>query len=1261
MVDGRRRKTGEPPSQIGEYRILRLLGRGRMGRVYLAQDTNLDRLVALKFIASVRPDAQARERFHLEGRALARLVHPNVVAIHRVDQVDGHPYLVAEYVRGQTLAEMPKPIRGELVLRIGIGIARGLAAAHRQGILHRDIKPANVMLGHENEVKLLDFGLAKMLEPTANTHPSSTVEDEDLPPSTTDSQDDDKPELTGAGGFVGTPMFMAPEVLRGASASRRSDIFAVGAVLYELCTGHPPRPLPSDDVSFDEWAAIAPKPLASHGHFDPRLAAAIDRCMREDPASRFASADELRDVLEEIDADETEGDVPEGNPYRGLSAFGAEHRAVFFGRAVEVRSVIDRLRAEPLVVVTGDSGVGKSSLCRAGVLPKIQDGVLGDGRRYTTVIMVPSDKPLVALADAITAIVGQDKETVRTDPIGSLQSFVRSMPRDQGFVLFVDQLEELHTLSNPDDAAVFGEFMAGLGVGASGARVLAAIRGDFFTRLASLPVLAESLPSALHLLRPLSPEATREAIVGPARRTGVRFGSEALVDELVDSASRTVGGLPLLQFALAELWQAQDPTSRCIPASALQAIGGVAGALARHADQLVASLASTEAREAARRIFMHLVTTEGTTARRSADEIDGDDASHTALETLVRGRLVVARVIDGKTFYELAHDALTRQWDTLRGWLDQDREARRARERIEAASVEWVRLGRTPELLLQEKQLSDIDRVGDMGLRRDQAEFLAVSRRMARRRRWEKRAIYAAIVAVVAIAVLGARWRASSELRRLVTLHEAEGRAAMADGEREKRSAEEQRQRAFARFDAAAGKRDDEARQCRDDAEKQWAAALESARKAESHFAMASRSWEAGLALDASRTNLRSLIADAYLLRIAIAESFYAHERRQELLDRVPFYDDDGSRRRILSAVPHLSIQTSPAGAEVDLERYEQVDGRMTSVPVGRLGTSPLQDVKVQRGPGSYRLVVRLSGHTTVNYPIVLGRGEESRISVELPARGAIAEGYVYIPAGRHLYGSDAPEVFRRFLANQPLHESLLPSFLIGRTEVTYAEWIRFLEDLSPEQRGERLPTVRNQQWGVELTQAEGGAWKLALTLNNERITAMAGQPFVIPGRTRRREQNWQKFPVTGISKIDADAFAAWLDRTGRLAGARLCTEREWERASRGADSRVYPHGNRLDPDDAAFDETYGRQTSAFGPDEVDAHPVSESPFGVLGTTGSVHEWTLSTDNQNELIFRGGAWYFERTSVRLDNRFFGEPNTRDHMVGLRICATFPPR
>src|SRR3954453_6583929 len=151
-----------PPDEFEEYRLVRLLGRGAMGEVYLARDSLLDRPVAVKFVRA--EDPVARARLFDEARAIARLQHPNVVAIYRVAEVAGHPYMVSEYVQGGVRHELPRPMPWRAVLDIAIDLARGLAAAHRRGVLHRDVKPANAILADDGCAKLLDFGLATIVD-----------------------------------------------------------------------------------------------------------------------------------------------------------------------------------------------------------------------------------------------------------------------------------------------------------------------------------------------------------------------------------------------------------------------------------------------------------------------------------------------------------------------------------------------------------------------------------------------------------------------------------------------------------------------------------------------------------------------------------------------------------------------------------------------------------------------------------------------------------------------------------------------------------------------------------------------------------------------------------------------------------------------------------------------------------------------------------------------------------------------------------------
>jgi serine/threonine protein kinase len=273
----------------------------------------------------------------LEARATARVQHPNVVSVYRVGEVADRPYLVSELIRGRPLAELPKPRPWAEVLPLGLELARGLAAAHRRGVVHCDIKPTNVMVTDDGVPKLVDFGLARV------------VQDRDA----------------GGGGRVGTPDYMAPEVWAGQAPSRRSDVYSLGALLFELCTGQ----APFAEVAAGELAAVvttgaAPALATRAPATDPRLAAIVDRCLARDPNDRYPSGDELRDALEQLVRQRDASATPTGNPYRGLRPFEASHRSMFFGRSLEVGTLIERLRTDAMVIVAGDSGVGKSSLCR---------------------------------------------------------------------------------------------------------------------------------------------------------------------------------------------------------------------------------------------------------------------------------------------------------------------------------------------------------------------------------------------------------------------------------------------------------------------------------------------------------------------------------------------------------------------------------------------------------------------------------------------------------------------------------------------------------------------------------------------------------------------------------------------------------------------------------------------------------------------------------------------------------------------------------
>jgi formylglycine-generating enzyme required for sulfatase activity len=1257
------------PTELDEYQLLRPLGHGAMGIVYLAHDTVLDRAVAIKWIAAVKPDAKARNRFLLEARAIARLQHPNVASIYRVGQIDGRPYLVYEYVPGDSLDRLPKPLPLERVMLVAIGLTGGLEAAHRRGVLHRDIKPANVILAKDGGVKLLDFGLAKLLPLVPETSPR--IADDLDPDAPAPGPDSGSVQLRDSG-VVGTPLYMAPEVWRGEAATPQCDIYSLGALFYELATGVPPYQAPSLKLLRQVVLRGGARPVAELcPGLDPRFAAIIDRCLRYDPADRFISAERLAEALALLPLAER-APLPGGNPYRGLAPFEAEHRALFYGRNREIRAVGELLRTEPLVVVTGDSGVGKSSLCRAGVLPLCQEGGLGGGHSWATVTLVPGRHPLQALATALAPIMATPEQEILAglrDSAALVKALTAQHGSRAGLVLFVDQMEELVSASDPHEAAIFTRLLRVLADGTEHLRVLASVRGDFLTRVAALPGLGEDLVRGLYLLQPLSAAGLREAIVNPARVRGVAFESEALVEELVQAASRAEGGLPLLSFALAELWEARAVERRTIPATALLAIGGVAGALARHADAVLARLTAAE-QSAARRLLCKLVTVEGLRVRRTDADLfplgsSGTTTAHAALEALLRGRLLVARGTEAASTYEIAHEALVSGWVTLRGWLLEDREVHVLQQRLEQATAEWKRLGGSPDALWGRRQLSEVAlRLAALDPSAHEQAFLNASRRRVRNSRLRQLGLLFGTPLLLVLLYGGVSYRARLEEKLTIGRQLAQAQQQLTTARAARDAADGLQREAFAAFDTdqskARGPQGKPVQVQRQVGEERWQLAQAQLAIAERAYDVASQALEAALLLAPQRAPVRSLFTTVLSERALLAERRNQAAQRDELLRRLRLYDPDGNTYRRFVAPGSVHLETTPAGALATLARYNaEGNGRRSLAEARDLGQTPLDQATVT--PGTYLLTLSAPGRVDVRYPFLIRRGEAVRLHIELPAATAIPPGMVYIAAGRFLFGSSADEGVRRgFQRAEPLREVNTPAYLIAQHETTFADWIEYLRALPSDMRARRLPSAGSSYQGsLALKELSGGLFELNLPAGTELYHARAGELLHYQGRDQRAVQDWLRFPVTGISYEDAQAYAQWLGSSGKVPQARLCNEYEWERAARGADDREYPHGDVLKPTDANYDETYGKEPRAFGPDEVGSHPLSRSPFGIDDMTGNAYEWVSSTIAMRGCAARGGAYYFGAPTCRISNRTEWEPTLRNATQGMRICANYP--
>src|SRR6202049_1688491 len=272
-----------PGRRLGPYEILSSIGAGGMGEVYRARDTRLDRIVAIKVLPTHLADrSELRERFEREARTIASLNHPHICTLFDIGQQDGINFLVMEYLEGETLAQrlMKGPLPLAQVLQYAIEIADALDKAHRKGITHRDLKPGNIMLT-KSGTKLVDFGLAKLRQDAAPATPLSQL------PTANDP-------LTVQGSILGTLQYMAPEQLEGGEVDARTDIFAFGAVVYEMATGRRAFEGKSQASVISAIISSDPPPMSSlQPMTPPALDRVVKKCLAKEPDQRWQTASDL--------------------------------------------------------------------------------------------------------------------------------------------------------------------------------------------------------------------------------------------------------------------------------------------------------------------------------------------------------------------------------------------------------------------------------------------------------------------------------------------------------------------------------------------------------------------------------------------------------------------------------------------------------------------------------------------------------------------------------------------------------------------------------------------------------------------------------------------------------------------------------------------------------------------------------------------------------------------------------------------------------
>jgi non-specific serine/threonine protein kinase len=386
-------------STLGRYRILAELGSGGMGQVYLAEDGQLGRKVALKVLKSkVAQDKDRMRRFMQEAKTASALNHPNIITIYEIGSSDEIHYIATEFIEGETLHEVLRrgPLTVSQAVDVGVQLTRALQAAHAAGIIHRDIKPENVMSRPDGLVKILDFGIAKLSEAAAedkiDAEAATVIE-----------------AYTHPGVVVGTVNYMSPEQARGLPVDARSDIFSLGILIYELVTGR--QPFSGETVNHTFVAIMEDQPPAMKlfvQDYPAELEVIIMRCLEKDPARRFQSSADINDAFVRLqkrlarDLAETErspdstraetqlrtktseaaGAVTKPSRPNEASNAGnlTQEITPLIGRQTETRDVLALLRSDaaPVVTLTGIGGTGKTRLARAvarAALPAFPDGV----------------------------------------------------------------------------------------------------------------------------------------------------------------------------------------------------------------------------------------------------------------------------------------------------------------------------------------------------------------------------------------------------------------------------------------------------------------------------------------------------------------------------------------------------------------------------------------------------------------------------------------------------------------------------------------------------------------------------------------------------------------------------------------------------------------------------------------------------------------------------------------------------------------------
>jgi serine/threonine protein kinase/WD40 repeat protein len=734
-----------PGQVLGDrYQIRSQLGRGGMGEVWRAFDLKLRVDVALKALRTdLFKSGRRLEMLRQEVRAAREVMSPNVCRIFDLIEIEGRELVSMEYVDGATLLGVLQE-RGPLDLKEAQDIASqflaGLEAIHKVGLIHRDIKPENIMITRAGRVVVMDFGLARQ-------------------------------EAEGGGSVSGTPAYMAPEQAAGQTLDARADVYSAGVVLAEMVT---PDGIKNIQSRQSIWEGVRSEPARVP---DVPWAPVLKKAVAKDREGRYNTARTLTRALEDVTL-RVEG-AEDLHPYPGLASFTEDDAEYFFGREAEVEQMWRKLEGPPRMLgLVGPSGAGKSSFIRAGLFSTAPP-------TWSFVVSTPGNAAISSLGRVLAREMAGDADMVEKmmdfgDPDVAVEVLSRWRGRTDHAVLVIDQFEELFTQNTDEEQGQFVDLLGRCALEAD-LHVLLSMRDDFLMRCREHEALAPVLPDLTALLPPTG-GALRRAVVQPATKCGYRFEDDELVEEMLSEVDGERGALPLLAFALARLWENRDRETGLLTRQAYRDIGGVGGALAKHAEATIDRVGS-DRMAIVRELFRNLVTAEGTRAVRDWAELLSvfEEPQKTSAEEVFR-ELIDARLLTSYEVreedteptrrVEIIHESLLANWPRLVRWQTQDADGAQLRDQLHQAARTWDGQGRSDDTLWTGAAYREFASWRERypgGLSGLEEAFAAAMMSFATRRRRRRRFIVGAVIAalLIGLSVVGVFWqRAVRETRR---------------------------------------------------------------------------------------------------------------------------------------------------------------------------------------------------------------------------------------------------------------------------------------------------------------------------------------------------------------------------------------------------------------------------------------------------------------------------------------------------------------